>query len=214
MIPVPFGGSIILLLEADTIIYVSFTGFTFGSTSSRSSRYEKRRPKRAFEALLVVGLVLLTASCSSSPADVVVVVVFSPVVEADTGVIVADTKIIVSVKIVAATVVVARRVLFSRGIFLILLSLLLLFSVFILRASGMEKQRIKTLQQLTRKGCYEQDFIVSSNNVLSLDMTIIKSFLVTQRSPLVLLQSPWSFFSSHSKHESKHFSLFSRPIKT
>src|SRR5215207_9278899 len=189
MIPVAFGGSIILLLEADTIIYVSFTGFTFGSTSSRSSRYEKRRPKRAFEALLVVGLVLLTASCSSSPADVVVVVVFSPVVEADTGVIVADTKIIVSVKIVAATVVVARRVLFSRGIFLILLSLL--FSVFILRASGMEKQRIKTLQQLTRKGCYEQDFIVSSNNVLSLDMTIIKSFLVTQRSPLVLLQSPW-----------------------
>jgi hypothetical protein len=142
--------------------------------------------------LLVVGLVLLTASCSSPPpADVVVVVVFSPVVEADTGVIVADTKIIVSVKIVAATVVVARRVLFSRGIFLLLLSLLLLFSVFILRASGMEKQRIKTLQQLTRKGCYEQDFIVSSNNVLSLDMTIIKSFLVTQRSPLVLLQSPW-----------------------
>src|SRR5215207_6871059 len=132
MIPVAFGGSIILLLEADTIIYVSFTGFTFGSTSSRSSRYEKRRPKRAFEALLVVGLVLLTASCSSSPADVVVVV-FSPVVEADTGVIVADTKIIVSVKIVAATVVVARRVLFSRGIFLLLLSLLLLFSVFILR---------------------------------------------------------------------------------
>jgi hypothetical protein len=54
-------------------------------------------------------------------------------------------------------------VLFSRGIFLLLLSLLLLFSVFILRASGMEKQRIKTLQQLTRKGCYEQDFIVSSN---------------------------------------------------
>jgi hypothetical protein len=59
---------------------------------------------------LVVGLVLLTASCSSSPADVVVVVVFSPVVEADTRVV-ADEKIIVSVKIVAATVVVARYVL-------------------------------------------------------------------------------------------------------
>ena len=77
----------------------------FGSTSSPSSRYEKRRPKRAFEALLVVGLVLLKASCSPPPTDGVVVVVFSPVVEADTGVIVADTKIIVSVKIVAAVVV-------------------------------------------------------------------------------------------------------------
>ena len=69
----------------------------------------------------------------------------SPVVEADTRVVV-DAKIIASVKIVAA-VVVARYVLCSRGIFL----LLLLFSVFILRASGMEKQWIKEFHQLTRK---------------------------------------------------------------
>jgi hypothetical protein len=48
-----------------------------------------------------------------------------------------------------------------------------------------------------------------------LDMTIIKSFLVTQRSPLALLHSPWVFFSSsHSIRESKHFSSFSCPIKT
>jgi hypothetical protein len=67
---------------------------------------------------------------------------------------------------------------------------------------------------LTRKGYYEQDFIVSSNNVLFLDMTLTKSFLVTQRSPLVLLHSPWVFSSSHSIRESKHFSLFSCPIKT
>ena len=105
MIPVAFGGSIILLLEADTIIYVSFTGFTFGSTASRSSRYEKRRPKRAFEALLVV-VVLLKASCSP-PTDVVVAAVLLPVVEADTRVVV-DARIIASVKIVAAAVVVAR----------------------------------------------------------------------------------------------------------
>ena len=70
---------------------------------------------------------------------------FSPVVEADTGVIVADTKIIVSVKIVAATVVVARRVLFSRGIFLLLLSLLLLFSVFIFGCIGDGKTKDKNV---------------------------------------------------------------------
>ena len=63
-----------------------------------------------------------------------------PVVEADTGVVVDDARIIASVKIVAAAVVVARWVLCSRGIFLLLL---LLFGVFILCASGMEKQRIK-----------------------------------------------------------------------
>jgi hypothetical protein len=56
-----------------------------------------------------------------------------PVVEADTGVIVVDAKIIVSVKIVAA--VVAIWVLFGRGIFLLLL---LLFSVSILPASHIE----------------------------------------------------------------------------
>ncbi len=107
-----------------------------------------------------------------------------PVVEADTGLIVVDAKIIVSVKIVAA--VVARQVLCSRDIFL-----LLLFGIFILRAPGMEKQRIKKLQQLTRKGSMNKIFIVSSNNGPFLDMTSVKSFLVTQRSPLVLLQSPW-----------------------
>jgi hypothetical protein len=48
-----------------------------------------------------------------------VVVVLSPVVEADTGVIVVDAKTIVSVKIVAAAAVVARWVLCSRDIFLL-----------------------------------------------------------------------------------------------
>src|SRR5215216_7697630 len=104
MISVAFGGRIILLPEYEITIYVLFTGFTFDSTSSPSS-YEKRRPKRAFETLLVAVVVLLTASCSP-PTDVVVLL---PVVEADTRVVV-DAKIIVSVKIVAA-VVVARYVL-------------------------------------------------------------------------------------------------------
>jgi hypothetical protein len=103
MIPAAFGGSIILLPEYEITIYVSFTGFTFDSTSSPSS-YEKRRPKRAFEALLVVVFMLPTASCSP-PTGVVVEVVLLPVVEADTRVVV-DAKIIVSVKIVAAAVVV------------------------------------------------------------------------------------------------------------
>ena len=119
MIPVAFGGRIILLPEYEITIYVSFTGFTFDSTSSPSS-YEKRRPKRAFEALLVVVVVLLTASCSSSPTDVVAVVVLLPVVEADAGLIImVDAKITANVKIVAA---VARYVLCSRCILLILLS--------------------------------------------------------------------------------------------
>ena len=98
MVPVPFGGRIILLPEYEITIYVSFTGFTFDCTSSPSS-YEKRRPKRAFEALLVV-VVLLTASCSP-PTSVVLLL---PVVEADTELVV-DAKIIVSVKIVAVVVV-------------------------------------------------------------------------------------------------------------
>jgi hypothetical protein len=97
MIPVSFGGRIILLPEYEITIYVSFTGFTFDSTSSPSS-YEKRRPKRAFEALLVVVVVLLTASCSPPPTDVVVVVV---VVAADGAVTIIDEVIIARVKIVA-----------------------------------------------------------------------------------------------------------------
>src|SRR5688572_29119214 len=134
MVLVAFGGSIILLPEYEITIYVSFTGFTFDSTSSPSS-YEKRRPKRAFEALLVV-VVLLKASCSPPPTDVVVVVVLLPVVvEADARVVV-DAKIIASVKIVAAAAV-ARWMLFSRSVFL----LLLLFSVFILCASCIENKR-------------------------------------------------------------------------
>jgi hypothetical protein len=74
-----------------------------------------------------------------------------PVVEADTGVIVVDAKIIASVKIVAAAVVVvvARYVLCSRGIFLLLL--LSLFSVFIFRTCWDAKQKIKEFHQLTRK---------------------------------------------------------------
>src|SRR5687767_14362628 len=107
-----------LLLENDTSINVSFIGFKVDTSSP--SLYEKRRPKRAFEALLVVlVVVLLAASCSPPPTDGVVVVVLSPVVEADTGVIVVDAKTIVSVKIVAAAAVVARWVLCSRDIFLL-----------------------------------------------------------------------------------------------
>src|SRR5688572_19637559 len=107
MVLVAFGGSIILLPEYEITIYVSFTGFTFDSTSSPSS-YEKRRPKRAFEALLVVVFVLLTASCSPPPTGVEVAVVLLPAVEADTRVVVDDARIIASVKIVAAAAVVAR----------------------------------------------------------------------------------------------------------
>ena len=76
-----------------------------------------------------------------------------PVVEADTGVIVVDAKIIVSVKIVAA-VIVARYVLCSRGIFLLLLLLLSLFGVFIFRTCWDAKQKIKEFHQLTRKERY------------------------------------------------------------
>jgi hypothetical protein len=61
----------------------------------------------------------------------------------------------------------------------------------------MEKQRIKEFSQLIRKEYYEQDFTVSSDNVLSSDRNIIKSFLVAQRSPLELLQSLWVLSSSH-----------------
>jgi hypothetical protein len=94
MTPVAFGGIIILLPKYDITIYVSFIGFTFASVPSPN---ENRRPKRAFETLLVVAVVLLTASCSSPPTDVVVVVVVLPVVEADTRVVVVvDAKIIVS----------------------------------------------------------------------------------------------------------------------
>src|SRR5215218_5129141 len=100
MTPVAFGGIIILLPKYDITIYVSFIGFTSASVPSPN---ENRRPKRAFETLLVLVVVaLLTASCSSPPTDVVVVVVVLPVVEADTRVVVVvvDAKIIVSVKIV------------------------------------------------------------------------------------------------------------------
>src|SRR5215203_5894899 len=117
MTPVAFGGIIILLPEYDTTICVSFIGFTFASVPSPN---ENRRPKAAFETLLlvVVVFVLLTASCSP-PTEVAVL----PSVEANTRVAVVDAKIIVSMKIVAT-----RWMLYSRGIFL-----LRLFSVSILR---------------------------------------------------------------------------------
>jgi hypothetical protein len=80
MIPVAFGGNIILLPEYDTIIYISFIGFTFDSISSPSP-YEKRRPKRAFETLLVVRVVaVLTVSLSVPYSPSVVFVVTSVVV--------------------------------------------------------------------------------------------------------------------------------------
>jgi hypothetical protein len=80
-----------------------------------------------------------------------------PVVEADTGITVVDAKIIASVKIVAA-VVIAGYLLYSKVIFL----LLSLFSVFILCASGIEKQMIKELSQLTRK-----------------DINVVKEYLIS-----------------------------------
>jgi hypothetical protein len=70
----------------------------------------------------VVGV--LTASCSSPPTDVVVVVVL-PVVEADTRVVVVDAKIIVSMKIVTT-----RWMLCSRGIFLLRLFSIPILSIF------------------------------------------------------------------------------------
>jgi cell division protein FtsW (lipid II flippase) len=113
----------------------------------------------------------------------VVVVVVLPVVEADTGVVVVDVKIIASVKIVAAAV--ARYVLCSRGIFL----LLLLLSIFILCASQ-GKQRIKEFSQLTRKEPSKQSSMIRSNNVMSSHRNIIKSFLVVAlKKPLVMLYS-------------------------
>ena len=129
MTPVAFGGIIILLPKYDITIYVSFIGFTFASVPSPN---ENRRPKRAFETLLVVAVVLLTASCSSPPTDVVVVVVVLPVVEADTRVVVVvDAKIIVSVKIVAT-----RWMLRSRAIFLSRLFSVSILSTFYDRSKG------------------------------------------------------------------------------
>src|SRR5215204_188292 len=125
MTPVAFGGIIILLPKYDITIYVSFIGFTFASVPSPN---ENRRPKRAFETLLVLVVVaLLTASCSSPPTDVVVL----PVVEADTIVVVVDAKIIVSVKIVAT-----RWMLRSRGIFLLRLFSVSILSTFYERTKG------------------------------------------------------------------------------
>src|SRR5215203_3431278 len=116
MTPVAFGGIIILLPEYDTTICVSFIGFTFASVPSPN---ENRRPKAAFETLLlvVVVFVLLTASCSP-PTEVAVL----PSVEA-------NTRVAVHAKInVSMTIVATRWMLRSRGIFL-----LRLFSVSILR---------------------------------------------------------------------------------
>src|SRR5215216_1995923 len=113
MTPVAFGGIIILLPKYDITIYVSFIGFTFASVPSPN---ENRRPKRAFETLLVlVVVVLLTASCSSPPTDAVVV----------------DAKITVSVKIVAT-----RWMLRSRGIFLLRLFSVSILSTFYERTKG------------------------------------------------------------------------------
>jgi hypothetical protein len=90
-------------------MYVSLIGLKLVNSASS---VKNRLPKTAFETLLVAVFVLLIASCSSPPTDVVVVVVL-PVVEADTRAVV-DAKIIASVKIVAT-----RWMLRSRGIFLL-----------------------------------------------------------------------------------------------
>jgi len=72
-----------------------------------------------------------------------------------------------------------------------------------------EKIKDKKVTPIPEKRVYEQDFIVSSNNALSLDRNIIKSFLVTRRSPLALLQSPWVFSSFHSIRKSnQEYSTF------
>jgi hypothetical protein len=70
-----------------------------------------------------------------------------PVVEADTGLILVDVKIIASVKIVTA-VVIAGYLLHSKVIFL-LLSLIL--SVFILYASEIEKTNDKRVKSIDEK---------------------------------------------------------------
>src|SRR5215216_7769780 len=62
-IPGAFGGAIILLPKYDITLYVSFIGFTLNSIFSP---VKNRLPKVAFETLLLVVLVvLLTASCST-----------------------------------------------------------------------------------------------------------------------------------------------------
>ena len=67
----------------------------------------------------------------------------------------------------------------------------------------------KEFHQLTRKKHYEQGFMVSSKNVLSLDRNIIKSFLVVAlKKPLALLQSLYVLSSSHRIHMSKKLILF------
>jgi hypothetical protein len=83
-------------------MYVSLIALTLAVSNSPIMN---RLPKAAFETLLLVVAVLLRASCSPHTD-----VVLSPVVEADTRVVV-DAKIIVSVKIVAT-----RWMLRSRDI--------------------------------------------------------------------------------------------------
>ena len=112
-IPGAFGGIIILLPKYDITLNVSFIGFTLNSIFSP---VKNRLPNVAFETLLLVVLVvLLTASCSSPPTDVGVVVVL-PVIDADTRVVV-DAKIIVSVKIVATRWMLRSRDIFLLGLF-------------------------------------------------------------------------------------------------
>jgi hypothetical protein len=107
MVLVAFGGIIVALPTNDISMYVSLIGLKLVNSASS---VKNRLPKTAFGTLLVGVVVLLRASCSSPPTDVVVVVVL-PVIDADTRVVV-DAKIIVSVKIVAT-----RWMLRSRGIF-------------------------------------------------------------------------------------------------
>src|SRR5215218_184344 len=90
---VAFGGIIVALPTYDISMYVLLIGLKLVNSASS---VKNRLPKVAFETLLVVVVVLLAASCASPPTVVVVL----PVVEADTRVVVADAKIIVSVKIV------------------------------------------------------------------------------------------------------------------
>src|SRR5215211_7247542 len=104
MISVAFGGSITLLPEYDTSIYVSFIGFAFVPISSPSP-YEKRRPKRAFVTLsliLVVAVVVLTVS----PSPAVVLVITSVVALADCA---RNEAAAVTTEIPASAIIVTER---------------------------------------------------------------------------------------------------------
>ena len=93
-----------------------------------------------------------------------------PVVEADTGITVVDAKISISVKIVAA-VVIAGYLLHSKVIFLLLS---LIFSVFILYASGIEKTNDKRVESIEEKRDQCSERISDKRLLMLLVLTLSK----------------------------------------